>query len=67
MDGPGRRHIEKNPAEGEIFSYLRKESVFPCPLYFIRGNHEDFDLLEEFEKLELRNMYYLRTGVHNID
>jgi len=61
-----RRHIEKNPAEGEIFAYINKEKVFPCPLYFVRGNHEDFELLEKFEKLKLCNIFYLRTGIHII-
>ena len=66
MDRASRRHIEKNPAEGEIFAYINKEKVFPCPLYFVRGNHENFELLERFEELELPNILYLRTGIHVI-
>jgi len=66
MDRASRRHIKKNPAEGEIFAYVQKEKVFPCPLYFVRGNHEDFELLEGFEELELCNIVYLKTGIHII-
>jgi len=66
MDRPARRHVEKQPEEGEIFTYIGKAKSFPCPLYFVRGNHEDFSLLEKFEDLELANMFYMRSGIHSV-
>jgi Icc-related predicted phosphoesterase len=67
MDGPGRRKIVKEPSQGEIFAYISKEKTFPCPLYFVRGNHEAFPLLQKFEELEIPNFFYLRTGLHSVE
>lgn len=66
MDGPGRRKIVREPSQGEIFSYVSKEHTFPRPLYFVRGNHEAFPLLEKFEELAIANLFYLRTGMHTV-
>lgn len=67
MDSPGRKKIVKDPSQGEIFSYISKERTFPCPLYFVRGNHEAFQLLESFEELAIPNLFYLKSGVHCVE
>ena len=57
-----RKFYRKNP-ELVIESYrVIKENIikpFKMPLYFIRGNHDDF---EEMQRLESFNIYHLRTG-----
>jgi Icc-related predicted phosphoesterase len=67
MDGPGRRKIIKEPSQGEIFAYISGERTFPRPFYFVRGNHEDYTLLDKFEALSISNFVYLRSGLHQIE
>jgi len=66
MDNAAKRHFIKKPEEGEIFEFINKKKKFPCPIYFVRGNHEDFELLEKIEELEIPEFFYLRTGIHLI-
>lgn len=52
-----------NPVDG-FRPYLRGEKILPLPVYAIKGNHEDFDLVRELEegRKTVPNLYLLRPG-----
>lgn len=48
----------------EFFPYMEKKKSFPVPMYWIEGNHEDFELCELFKKDEkkIENFFPLNPG-----
>ena len=64
MDSKTKKHYRHDKNISQIFPYIRKEKEFPIPLYFIRGNHEEYGLLPD---LDLPNIHYLKSGLHIIN
>jgi Icc-related predicted phosphoesterase len=66
LDVTAKRHFLSDPSQAEIFDYVSKKKQFPVPLFFVRGNHDDFSLLSSLESSPLPNFYLLDSGVHQI-
>jgi len=60
LDPATNRHLAADPSEADFSRLLQAidkradalhklRTQFACPVYFIRGNHEDFAWLAEFE------------------
>jgi Icc-related predicted phosphoesterase len=62
IDQKSRKHFDKDKVKrGQCFRYTNGELTFPVPLYFVRGNHEDFGLLKEGRFPD--NINYLYSGI----
>lgn len=59
LDEASRKH----GGVGDFKDYYNETKKFSLQTYFIKGNHEDFDLLERFERYFpnpiVKNLYYL--------
>ncbi len=58
MDKATRKH----GGLGDFVDYYEGRKKFPIPTYFIKGNHEDFDVIEEIRKGAVPNLYYMTNG-----
>lgn len=47
---------------GDFVHYYNHERSFPIPVYFIHGNHEDFDIIQELKVGRIHNLNYLENG-----
>jgi Icc-related predicted phosphoesterase len=42
--------------------YHSGKKRFPVPIYFVKGNHEDFDVIEDIRKGMVENLHYMENG-----
>jgi predicted phosphodiesterase len=57
------RATREHDGAGDFPSWLERKKAAPLPIYFIKGNHEDFEWLERQTSLEiLPNLTYLPNG-----
>lgn len=64
-DKATREHIQKGKAGVSYLPYLRGDLTSPYRVYFTRGNHEDFDLLNEHQDASIDpggRLRHLRDG-----
>jgi Icc-related predicted phosphoesterase len=47
---------------GDFPDYLSGRKSLPAPVYFIKGNHEDFDMIERIRDGIIPNLHYLDNG-----
>lgn len=49
---------------GNFEEYFKNQTGLPCPVYFCKGNHEDFEFLMKHEKnsMLLPNLFYIPNG-----
>jgi len=63
MDRAARKH----DGIGNFVEYYSGKKQFPLPVYFIKGNHDDFNVLEEIKKGKIKNLNFMENGtVDNI-
>jgi len=58
MDKATRKH----DGLGDLFDYYEGRKRFPFPVYFVKGNHEDFEILEEIKRGVIPNLHYMENG-----
>ena len=58
MDKATRRH----EGLGDFVDYYSGRKKFPIPVHFVKGNHEDFDILEEIKSGKIKNLQYMENG-----
>ena len=49
---------------GQFNKYFEARKSFPVPVYFCKGNHEDFEFLQKYESKNeiLKNLFYVTNG-----
>lgn len=49
---------------GQFNEYFEDKKSFPVPIYFCKGNHEDFEFLQKYETQNeiLKNLFYVKNG-----
>lgn len=49
---------------GQFGEYFEVKKSFPVPVYFCKGNHEDFEFLQKYETENeiLKNLFYIKNG-----
>lgn len=64
MDKATRKH----GGLGDFPDYYNGNKRFPIPTFFIKGNHEDFDIIEEIKEEAIPNLYHMSNGnVYDFD
>ena len=64
LDRGSRRHN----GIGDFVEYYTGKKKFPVPVYFINGNHEDFNIIEKICAQPIPNLNYMKNGmVYDID
>ena len=56
------RATRKHEGIGDFIDYFDGKKKFPKPVYFIHGNHDDFDVIDEIKYDPVDNLTYLENG-----
>lgn len=59
MDRAARKH----DGVGNFVEYYNGAKKFPVPIYFIKGNHDDFNVLEEIKSRKIKNLNFMENGL----
>jgi predicted phosphodiesterase len=58
MDKATKRH----EGLGDLVDYFHGRKHFPVPVHFVKGNHEDFDVIEAIKAGRVNNLHYMENG-----
>lgn len=47
---------------GNFVDYYHNYKQFTLPTFFIKGNHEDYDIIEEIKEHKIPHLFYLENG-----
>jgi predicted phosphodiesterase len=66
LDITSKRHFRNDSGQSEIFSFIDGRKKFPVPLFFVRGNHDDYSLLGDEVPPFPHNFFLLSSGIHSV-
>ncbi len=58
MDKPTRKY----DGMGDLVHYYAGEKKLLIPTYFIKGNHDDYEVIEEIKQNKIHNLHYLENS-----
>lgn len=58
MDKPTRKY----DGMGDLIQYYTNKKRFLIPTYFIKGNHDDYEIIEEIKQNKIHNLHYLENS-----